>query len=223
MKNGILFAALALVLCVATDSYSLGRLSNIQQKLIVHSSGTTTVVIPKATEATPKKKRSTTRLLPRASSKTRSKKRSGSSISSFTVIGKSPGRRSSVSQQPGRDEDVEDLIDRLAGRENKEFLLVTAIGQEPYEAEEMLSGIDNELRIDTVGGRVHLPIDKIESILFGARDFNKLSVTVDLKNGGSVKGTIYQKYIFEFYANDALIPTFANQLSSVKVGSVGSR
>jgi len=226
MKNGILFAALALVLCFTTDSFSFGELGNIQQTLIIHSSGAGTVVTPQPStpaQAAPQKRSTTTRYLPSGSSKRRSKKKSSSSVTSFTIMGKGSGVRSGVPRRPGIDEDVEDLIDRLAGKEETKNVLVTAIGQKPYEAQAMLSGVYNELRIETKGGRVHIPINEIESVLFGERDFNKVAITVSLRSGTTVKGSIYQKYVFEFYANEAFIPTYANQLSSVKISSALSR
>ena len=226
MKNGILFAALALVLCFTTDSFSFGELGNIQQTLIIHNSGAVTAVSPQSsapTQAAPQKRSGSTRYLPSGSSKRRSKKKSSSSVTSFTIMGKGGGVRSGVPLRPGMDEDVEDLIDRLAGKEERQKILVTAIGQEPYEAQAMLSGVYNELRIETKGGRAHIPINEIELVKFGKRDFNKVAVTVSLRRGTTVKGNIYQKYVFEFYANDAFIPTFANQLSSVKISSALSR
>lgn len=217
---------LAVGILYASDSFSLNHMISIQNRMI-HASGSTMKTPPPTSPsgAQPSSRGKSVRQMPRVSSGKKGGKSgdNGSGVSSYTIKGKASG-------QPGvpgfstQDEDVEDLIDRLAEvQERRRIAVVADNGSTRFEAEGMFSGIDDQLRFETESGRVFVDIDSISSIVFGEKDLNMLPVTVHMVNGKAIRGNIYVKYVLEFLSEDTVIATYASQLNSVRFLDSGSQ
>ncbi len=98
---------------------------------------------------------------------------------------------------------------------------VTGSGGRTFTAEKMFAGVDNELRVESGGGRVNVRLSQVQSIEFGGRNMGRLDVKVKLSTGDELSGTIYSGAVFEFVYSGRVQVARAEELNAVNFKQEG--
>jgi len=209
------FTTAVVIIFFSTDSFSFNP--SLVNTLLIQACGTTTAPAPAPppSKAAPPRRRLTSQITGRGHRRGRSRSniKTGSSggIYSSTIR---KGKSSRLHfRNRNTDDELEDLLD--GGNKSVEMISAKVIDAwgKSLDVDNVTSGVDNQVRIETGNGKAYLNLASIKSIRFGKRKLNMINAKLTLKNGQVVNGRIFHKSIFEFTTGGNVTVARVDELS----------